>query len=81
MLLSSDGLPTCSTYDAVTQANLAWANDIHIWSVVFHNGAFDPAYMESLVRGVGFSQVSPDPADLPVMFEEVAKSLPTTLVE
>jgi hypothetical protein len=37
--------------------------------------------MEGLVRGVGFSQVSPNAEDLPIMFEEVAKSLPTTLVD
>jgi hypothetical protein len=81
MIVSSDGLPTCVSHDANTQANLAWAEDIHIWSIVFHNGAFDPAFMEGLVRGVGFSQVSPNAEDLPIMFEEVAKSLPTTLVD
>jgi len=81
MIVSSDGLPTCVTHNANTQADNAWANDIHVWSIVFHNGAFDPAFMEGLVRGVGFSQVSPDADDLPIMFEEVAKALPTTLVD
>jgi len=81
MIVSSDGLPTCVTHDANTMANTAWSNDIHIWSIVFHNGSFDATYMANLVRGVGFSQVSPKASDLPVMFENVAKALPTTLVD
>jgi hypothetical protein len=81
MVVSSDGLPTCGGIVADTEADKAWAADIHIWSVVFHNGSFDATYMEDLVRGIGFSQISPDAADLPVMFENVAKSLPTTLVD
>ena len=43
--------------------------------------SFDATYMKNLVRGIGFSQVSPNAADLPMMYEEVAKSLPTTLVD
>jgi hypothetical protein len=81
MVISSDGLPNCGTIDAVKEADKAWAVDINIWSIVFHNGSFDATYMKNLVRGVGFSQISPNATDLPKMFEEVAQSLPTTLVD
>jgi hypothetical protein len=81
MLVMSDGVETCTTYSAFAESDTAWATDIHIWSIVFHNGAFNAAYMNGIVRGIGFSQVSPDAADLPKMYEEVAQSLPTTLVD
>ncbi len=81
MLVMSDGMPNCTTFNVETEATNAWNNDIHIWTIVFHNGSFDAGYMDALVRGIGFSQVSPDPDDLPIMYEEVAKSLPTTLVD
>jgi len=81
MLVMSDGMPTCPTFNVIDEADTAWENDIHIWTIVFHNGTFDASYMDALVRGIGFSQVSPDANDLPIMYEEVAKSLPTTLVD
>jgi hypothetical protein len=81
MVVMSDGVANCGPISAFTQAEEAWANDINIWSIVFHNGSFNAAYMEGIVRGIGFSQVSPDAADLPLMYETVAKSLPTTLVD
>jgi len=81
MLVMSDGMPNCTTFNVIDEADTAWENDIHIWTIVFHNGTFDASYMDALVRGIGFSQVSPDPADLPIMYEQVAKSLPTTLVD
>jgi hypothetical protein len=86
----SDGVPNCnasgswdetSAYNrAVAQANAAWSQDIHIWTILFHNGYFDPSFMDDLVRGIGYSQISPNASDLPAMYEEVAKSLPTALV-
>ena len=81
IVVSSDGLPNTGTLKANDEADKAWASDIHIWSIVFHNGSFDAKYMADLIRGVGFSQVSPKVTDLPIMFENVAKSLPTTLVD
>jgi hypothetical protein len=81
MVVMSDGVENCTTYAAFDEADTAWTNDVHVWSIVFHNGSFDADYMNAIVRGIGFSQNSPDAADLPIMYEEVAKSLPTTLVD
>jgi hypothetical protein len=91
IVFMSDGVPNCgasgatdttsATNRAYAQANAAWNEDISIWSILYHNGDFDPAFMDAMVRGSGFSQISPDAADLPAMYEEVAKSLPTALVE
>src|SRR5688572_2793805 len=81
LVISSDGLPNSGSITAASEADKAWASDIHIWSIVFHNGSFDAKYMANLIRGLGFSQVSPKATDLPIMFENVAKALPTTLVD
>jgi Flp pilus assembly protein TadG len=80
IVFMSDGMPTCGPFDAVAAADTAWNNDIHIWTVVFHNGSFDPAFMSSLTRGIGFSQVSPNAADLPEMYRQIARALPTAFV-
>lgn len=81
MVVMSDGLPNWGTINAVTAVDSAWANDIHVWTIVFHNGSFNATFMASLVRGIGFSQISPSSADLPAMYEQVAASLPTAFVE
>jgi Putative Tad-like Flp pilus-assembly len=80
MVIMSDGVPTCGTIDTVAAVDASWSEDINIWSIVFYNDTFDSAYMESLVRGIGFSQISPSSADLPAMYEQVAASLPTAFV-
>jgi hypothetical protein len=86
----SDGVPNCNasgggtTTDAknraYAQATAAWNNDISVWGILFHNGSFDPSFMNNMIRGVGFLQVSPDAADLPEMYEEVAESFPMAYV-
>lgn len=89
LIFFSDGVPNCNGSgggtDAISrayaQATAAWNEDIHIWSILYHNGSFDPSFMNNMVRGIGFSQTSPNAADLPAMYQEVAKSLPTALVE
>ncbi|MEQ1507079.1 MAG: TadG family pilus assembly protein [Myxococcota bacterium] len=90
IVFMSDGLPNCNgsgnwddTADdrAVASVDAAWTQGIHVWTIVFHNGSFDPTFMAGLTRGIGFSQVSPDAADLPEMYEAVARSLPLALVE
>jgi Flp pilus assembly protein TadG len=110
IVLMSDGLPTCTagsgqinaanaaaaSADANNAANEAQSLGISIWTVVFHNGNFDPAFMgcdptdadgdgvpdnRGLTRGIGFCQSSPDAADLPNMYRQVAESLPTAFVD
>lgn len=80
IVFMSDGLPNVGAISAASAVNSAWADDINVWSIVFHNGKFDAAFMNDLVRGIGFSQVSPSSADLPAMYEQVAASLPTAFV-
>lgn len=106
ILLMSDGVPNSdaggftSNTEAINRAkaaaNLADANGISIWTVLFTNGSFDPAFMgcdptdadgdgqqddPGLTRGIGFCQSSPNPADLPEMYRKVAESLPTAFVQ
>jgi hypothetical protein len=86
----SDGLPNCvgfqnfnepaATANAYAAANNAWVNDISIWSILFHNGSFDASFMQAMVRGIGFYQASPDASQLPEMYRQVARSLPTAFV-
>lgn len=84
MLVFSDGLPNPSTLapNGVAAADLAWQNDIYIWTVYYAQQAGGIAYMQSLVRGAptAFAQTSQNAADLPAMYQAVAKSLPTALV-
>lgn len=84
MLFFSDGVPNCgtgfagggsATTRAYARADEAWANDIHIWTVLYHNGSFNPSFMSDLVRGVGYYQGSQNPADLPEMYESVGESI------
>lgn len=81
IVLMSDGLPNCGTINPIAAADAAWAEDVNIWTIVFHNGTFDASFMASLTRGIGFSQVSPSSADLPEMYRQVAESLPTAFVK
>lgn len=108
IVLMSDGLPTCtesssgfpfdprSVADANAAADLADANGISIWTILFHNGSFDPGIMgcdptdsdgdgeqddPGFTRGIGFCQSSPNAADLPDMYRKVAESLPTAFVQ
>ena len=84
MLVMSDGEFNCGGDDAgsTAAADTAWnIHDVHIWTVLFYNGGFDQAQMQSLTRGVGFYQFSPNAVDLPVMFKSVAESLPTAIVD
>jgi Flp pilus assembly protein TadG len=84
MLFFSDGWPNAGLGAAggTQAANLAWTNDIYVWTILFANGGGSPAYMTSLVRGapLAFSQTSGNVADMPAMYQAVAKSLPTALV-
>jgi Flp pilus assembly protein TadG len=81
IVFMSDGLPNCGTAaDAMAAADNAWTNDISVWSILFHNGSFDATFMQEMVRGIGFYQSSPDAAQLPEMYRQVAQSLPTAFV-
>jgi len=90
IVFESDGLPNCDfsgNFDipsaqaaAQSAADNAFANDISVWTILYHNGGFDPAFMQSMVRGVGFYQDSPDSTQLSEMFRQVAESLPTAFV-
>lgn len=84
MIFFSDGWPNAGMGAAggTAAANAAWAQDIYVWTILFANGGGDPAYMQSLVRGapLAFAQTSQNVADLPQMYQTVAKSLPTALV-
>ncbi|MCB9686117.1 MAG: hypothetical protein H6735_13840 [Alphaproteobacteria bacterium] len=66
--------------NAISVANDAWAHDISIWTILYHNGSFNDTFMRNMVRGSGYFASSPDAADLPVLYEQVAKSIPTALV-
>lgn len=84
ILFMSDGLPNCGTAQAAEDAaDLAWGTyGISIWTItITSNGWFDTAFMDGMVRGIGFSQTSDNAAQLPAMFKQVAKSLPTAFVE
>lgn len=91
MLVMSDGLFNCTTagwnttqaaLDAVAAANLAYdTHDIHIWTILYHNGSFDADQLGDLTRGLGFAQASNDVADLPGMYAAVAAALPTAIVD
>ncbi|MEQ1565112.1 MAG: pilus assembly protein TadG-related protein, partial [Myxococcota bacterium] len=52
IVLFSDGEPTCGGYQpgAVAAADLAWANDINIWTILLTNGGASPANMMALTR-------------------------------
>ena len=102
----SDGVPNCDEEgnfdegDAIDRAqdaaDLALLNGMSIWTVLFHNGSFDPEFMgcdptdangdgvpdnRGLTRGIGFCQSSPNASDLPQMYRQVAESLPTAFVQ
>ncbi len=84
MLVFSDGLPNPGGLapNGVAAANLAWSRDIYIWTVYYAQQAGGVAYMQSLVRGAptAFAQTTQNAADLPALYQAVAKSLPTALV-
>ncbi len=62
-------------------ATTAWDEyDINVWTILYSNGGGDAGVMAGLVRGAGFFQNSPNVGDLPTMYEEVARSIPTVLV-
>ncbi|MCA9493018.1 MAG: hypothetical protein KC621_23970 [Myxococcales bacterium] len=72
---------TTAENNAIAVANYAWAHDISIWTILYHNGSFDEQFMKDMVRGSGYFASSPDAADLPALYEQVAKSIPTALVK
>ncbi len=87
-LMVSDGRPCCGepkTSDrkaaALAAADLAWENDIHIWSVAYMNGGGSFAFLQSLVRGNGVAYETPDPSELEGIMIEIAASIPVVLVE
>ena len=84
VLVFSDGLPNPAGLgpNGVAAANLAWSRDIYIWTVYYAQQAGGVAYMQSLVRGAptAFAQTTQNAADLPALYQAVAKSLPTALV-
>ncbi len=84
MVVMSDGRFNCNggAGAANDAADDAWNNhDVHIWTVLYHNGKFNVDQMEALIRGYGFLQFSPNPEDLPVMYATIAAALPTAIVD
>jgi hypothetical protein len=84
-----DGCGGAASAAAATRGNqaasAAWANDIYVWTIYYAHGggtAGTRSYMEGLVRGAptAFAQTSQQVADLPAMYQTVAKSLPTAVV-
>ncbi|MBX2799031.1 MAG: hypothetical protein KTR31_15250, partial [Myxococcales bacterium] len=84
MVVMSDGVFNCGGGNTAANdaADLAWDDyDIHIWTILYTNGSVNITQMENMVRGVGFFQNSPSALDLPEMYERVAESLPTAIVD
>ncbi|MEZ4239353.1 MAG: TadG family pilus assembly protein [Myxococcota bacterium] len=85
ILFMSDGLPNCgSQADANAAAFIAGQNDITIYGVTVSKNGNDPDFVQGLVdlgADDGFNQVADDAAALPVMFEEVARRLPTVFTD
>jgi hypothetical protein len=92
IVIISDGKAQCipegTTCDAEVQAHgIDWANqaaaeNISIFAVSL-NEAYDPdqsAYLASLVRGYGQFYETPDSTELPAILEEIAKSIPISIV-
>jgi hypothetical protein len=92
ILFFSDGVPTSTgsfwcddpggaAANADAAATTAWNMDINIWALLLHGSSFDTTFMQSMVRGVGFYQESSQSSDLDAMYQQVARSLPTTFVD
>jgi hypothetical protein len=91
IVFESDGLPNCDVNGPISDAQ-ARANalavvrdafqkdDIQVWTILYHNGGFNPQFMKDMAQGIGFFQDSPDSTQLSEMFRQVAESLPTAFV-
>ncbi|MCB9684872.1 MAG: VWA domain-containing protein [Alphaproteobacteria bacterium] len=78
ILFLSDGVPNAGGgEDGTTMAvDEAWANGIHVWSVLVHNGSFNDAFLRSLVRGDGTFHGTSQTWFLPTIYEGIAAELP-----
>jgi Flp pilus assembly protein TadG len=63
---------------ALSEADRAWANGIHVWSVSYGE---NNSLMQNLPRGLGGFYETNDPSELEPIFEEIARSMPVLLVE
>jgi hypothetical protein len=93
IVLISDGkaqcVPTTSSCDTALQAfGVEWADRAHAEKIsifaVSINDTDDPdqtAYLASLVRGYGQFYETPDPSELPAILEEIAASIPISIVQ
>jgi Flp pilus assembly protein TadG len=94
IIIVSDGEPTCIpssdvacnnavALEGYNAADYAEDEGISIYSVSY-NQSYDPdqsAYMEALVRGYGRFYETPDAEELPGILEEIASSIPISLVQ
>lgn len=79
MVFLSDGVPNVGggTTGASYAAIAAWAEDIHVWTVMVSPTGFgDPAFMQSLVRGDGEFLSTSVPSELPDLYAGIAESIP-----
>jgi hypothetical protein len=89
ILFMTDGLPNCNPPDAATEARTVAAyaatHGIVIYGVTVTNGwGSDPNFVNDVVSlGAegGFNQQAASASALPVMFEEVARRLPTVFTD
>jgi hypothetical protein len=87
MILISDGLPCCGEdteprkQAAVDAADYAWANGIHVWSVVYNQGGGDFSFLQSLTRGAGTAYETPDSEQLEAILLDIASSIPVVTVQ
>ena len=93
IVLISDGKAQCVPQTSACDAGLQdlgreWADRAHAEKIsifaVSINDTHDEdqsAYLESLVRGYGQFYETPDPAELPAILEEIAASIPISIVQ
>jgi len=93
IVLISDGKAQCvpegTDCDADAAANgIAWADaaaaeKISIFAVSMNetSDAEQSAYLQSLVRGYGQFYETPDPSELPAILQEIAASIPISIVQ
>lgn len=90
----SDGVPNCDTNmnwndanamsRALAAVNVAAANGIRVYTLLYHNGFFNSDFMTStnpaigLPRNGGFGLVAPNAAAMQPLLIEIAKSFPTS---
>ena len=96
IIVISDGAPCCNGSVErdffIAQANAAWADDIHVWTVAFGGGvnATTRALMFSTSKGLGKPAnqaqwdslyFAPSAAGVQAIVQRIAESIPVAMVE